>query len=544
MSAMNKTIACLGVLLAALSSAALADAGKFQFVHGDVTLTRTNGTRVVPVKGDRIEEGDVIATGAQAQTQLVTNDGGLIAMRPDSRMRIDQYRFNGQTDGSEQSVFGLLKGGFRAITGLIGRVNKDNYKIRTATATIGIRGTDHEALYIAPPAPGETPVGPPGTYDKVNVGQTYLQTPAGRLELTGNQVGFVPAIGNAPPQRLPTIPDFLKATPDLQTTAKGSDPKAAAAGSEKDTAVAAKGTEAKDSATDSTAANADGPTALGPNSDGGGADPPGTKGTAATVAPSNVVIAPSPTGVFNPLNAVTAPVGTALAGGAMSSSGPNNGAGTIGVGSNPLALVVDGVGDTLIVKADKFSYNRNGAPALMTDSTTVGTEAVRWGIYDGGTLIDNGVTASNARFFWMTSTSTSTAASLLTITSANYLTFSTVGGFTKPINEAGSAGGTVTSTSITIGNISAVPTLISYNLGVTDSLGRNWNGSLAASQTLASFQNGGTNNLSVCMGACSVPNGTGNAQGVAIGNPTPVGMISSYKMTSGTASVVGAVLSR
>ncbi len=541
---MKKFIGCLGVLFAALSSAALADAGKFQFVHGDVTLTRTNGSRVVPVKGDRLEEGDVITTGAQAQTQLVLNDGGLIAMRPDSRMRIDQFRFNGQADGSEQSVFGLLKGGFRAITGLIGRVNKDNYKIRTATATIGIRGTDHEALYIAPPAPGETPIGPPGTYDKVNVGQTYLQTPAGRLELSGNQVGFVPAVGNAPPQRLPTIPDFLRATPDIQTATKGTGPKAAAAGSEKDKAGATKGSDAKDGATDATAAGpTDGPTPSGPNTKVGG-DGASTTATTAAAAPSTPIIAPTPNGVFNPLNAVGAPTGTALAGGAMSSSGPSNGAGTIGMGSNPLALVVDSVGDTLIVKADKFSYNRNGAPAIMTDSTTVGSETVRWGLYDGGTLIDNGVTAGNVRFFWMTSTSTSTAASLLTITSANNLTFSTVGGFTKPINEAGSAGGTITSTSITIGNISAVPTLMSYNLGVTDALGRNWNGSLSASQSLASFQTGGVNNLSVCMGACSVPNGTGNAQGVAIGNPTPVGMISSYKMTSGTASVVGAVLSK
>ena len=40
-------------------------------------------------------------------------------------LRIDQFRFNGKTDGSEQGVFGLLKGGFRAITGLIGRVNKE-----------------------------------------------------------------------------------------------------------------------------------------------------------------------------------------------------------------------------------------------------------------------------------------------------------------------------------------------------------------------------------------------------------------------------------
>ncbi|MEN9437631.1 MAG: hypothetical protein RIR09_2286, partial [Pseudomonadota bacterium] len=55
---MKKFNWCVGVLFAVWGSAALADAGKFQFVHGDVTVTRTNGSRVVPVKGDRLDEGD------------------------------------------------------------------------------------------------------------------------------------------------------------------------------------------------------------------------------------------------------------------------------------------------------------------------------------------------------------------------------------------------------------------------------------------------------------------------------------------------------
>ena len=507
---MKKFNWCVGVLFAVWGSAALADAGKFQFVHGDVTVTRTNGSRVVPVKGDRLDEGDVIATGAQAQTQMVMNDGGLIAMRPDSRMRIDQFRFNGAADGSEQGVFGLLKGGFRAITGLIGRVNKDNYKIRTATATIGIRGTDHEALYIAPPAPGETPVGPPGTYDKVNVGQTYLQTPAGRVELTSNQVGFVPAVGNTPPQRLPTIPDFLKATPDIQASAHADAPQTTAA-------APANGQDAA------------------PDSD--------TSVVAVVAAPSSPVIAPTPAGVFNPVNAISAPPGTALAGGGMGSGGPNNGAGTAGAPGNQMALMVDATGDVLLIAADQFNYNRDGAPLLTSGNTTVGDQTVRWGIYDGGTMSDNGVASLNPKMFWMTGTSTTTAANLLTAVSTGNLSFSTVGGFTKPINEAGSVGGTVTSATVTIGNMNGVPALINYNLGVTDVLGRNWYGYMSGSQSLASFQTGGVNNLSVsCSGAC-MSTGTGNAQGVVIGNPTPVGMISSYKMTAGTASVVGAVLS-
>ena len=519
--------------LALNAAVAQADAGRFQFVYGDVAVTHADGRRTVPNKGDRLEVGDVVATGAMAQTQLVMNDGGLIAMRPDSRMRIEVFRFTGKADGSEQGVFGLLQGGFRAITGLIGRVNNDNYKIRTATATIGIRGTDHEALYIAPPAPGETPIGPPGTYDKVNLGKTYLETPSGRLELAGNQVGFVPAVVNAAPVRLPSIPDFLKSTPGIRQSSSGSG--AAAPSATANAGGTAESTSTSDAPT-TTASTGDTTTTV--------ATTETTGTTSVLAAPSTALVAPSPTGVFNPANAVSAPVGTALAGGGMGSNGPSNGAGEIGATSSQLSAMLDASGAVLMVTAEKFSYNRDGAPAIMVDSATVGAEKVNWGVYDGGTMVDNGITATNIKFFWMDSTSASTAANLVTALTAGSMTFSTVGGFTKPITEGGSVGGTVTATSITLANVGTVPSVTAYSLSVTDALGRNWGGTLANSQSLSAFQTGGVSNLSVsCSGACA-STGTGNVQGVSIGNPTPVGMISSYKMTAGSAAVVGAVLTR
>src|SRR5450830_642807 len=111
------------------TGAALAEAGRFQFVHGEVTVTHLNGSQNTARKGDLVDEDDTIATGALAQAQLVMKDEGLLAMRPDSQLRIEVYRVTGKADGAEQGVFGLLKGGLRSITGWIGRANKDNYKV-------------------------------------------------------------------------------------------------------------------------------------------------------------------------------------------------------------------------------------------------------------------------------------------------------------------------------------------------------------------------------------------------------------------------------
>ena len=57
-------------------------------------------------------------------------------------MKLAQYRYAGQEDGSERAVIELLKGGLRSVTGAIGRSNKDSYQLKNETHVIGIRGTD------------------------------------------------------------------------------------------------------------------------------------------------------------------------------------------------------------------------------------------------------------------------------------------------------------------------------------------------------------------------------------------------------------------
>lgn len=497
-------------LLALLGAgSALAEAGRFQFVHGEVSVTHPNGSQTAARKGDLVDEGDTIATGALAQAQIVMKDEGLIALRPDTRLRIDTYRFSGKADGSEQGVFGLLQGGLRSITGWIGRASKDHYKIHTATATIGIRGTDHESLYIPPPLAGEAPLGPPGTYDKVNTGQTYLETGAGRVELSANQVGFVPASGTTPPVRLPAMPSFLKATPGLQTGAK------------------------KSETSDPPATNTEPvSTPLSSSSGSGGG------------APVTALVLPLPIKV-----STLAPYGTVIAGGGMSANGANNGATYIGEPGNSLSVMLDVKGNLLSVNGNDFNYQRNGAPAVMLDAKTVGTETVRWGIYDGGTMLEKGVTSSDSKFFWMTATSATTSANLLAaLPSARAtLSFSSIGGFTEPITETGSRGGSVAS-SLSIVNLNGTPTVNTFSLKVGDALSRTWSAALSSPQSLDSFRNGNTQNLSGSCTGCGAAGQTssisviGNAQGVLIGNPTPVGMVSSYQMRAGTAAVAGSVL--
>lgn len=200
------------LLFAAYAGAAFGAAGNVQFVIGDVKLINRAGVTRALQKGAEVNEGDRIVTADGASAQIRMVDGGFIAIRPNTNMGFDTYRYSGKEDGTESAIVSLLQGGFRTITGFIGRSNRQNYTIKTVTATIGIRGTDHEPMVILPPAPGQPAIAAPGTYDKVNVGVAFISTDAGSIDIQRNQVGFAP-ISKTPPVILPSIPPFYKPTP-------------------------------------------------------------------------------------------------------------------------------------------------------------------------------------------------------------------------------------------------------------------------------------------------------------------------------------------
>lgn len=196
----NKFLACLGLSVACFmvaSSAYAAVAGYVQFVSGDVQITSPAGQTHPAQKGDAVGEGDTVISASAASAQIKMQDGGFVAMRPDTKLKFDQFVFSGKQDGNEKSFFSLLKGGFRAVTGLIGQVNKQNYRITTPSATIGIRGTDHETFLVVPGS-SMAQIAPTGAYSKVNVGETSLTTNKGTINVLPNQMGFAGGMDQAP----------------------------------------------------------------------------------------------------------------------------------------------------------------------------------------------------------------------------------------------------------------------------------------------------------------------------------------------------------
>ncbi len=199
-------------IAAGFSNALYAAGGKFQFVTGDVQVLNASGQQRVAKMGEPVTQGETLISGKPALAQIKMDDGGVLVLWPNSRLKITVYQYNGKLDGTERAEYALTQGGVRSITGEIGKVNRANYKMQTPIAYIGVRGTDHETVFIPQPVAGEIPLGPPGVYDKVNVGETFLQNQSGQISITSNKVGFA-ASATAMPELLPGIPEFFNAAP-------------------------------------------------------------------------------------------------------------------------------------------------------------------------------------------------------------------------------------------------------------------------------------------------------------------------------------------
>lgn len=222
-------------------------AGVTQFTSGEVNVRR--GPAVVALnKGRDIETGDSIVTGSSGRVQIRFTDGGLVSIQPNSQFDITKYV--DANDGAQDSfLVNFARGSMRAITGLIGKRNRDNYKVQTATATVGIRGSGFSAAYNTDGSlsvtselgeievctsggcvrllPGESALVVSNTEAPVrSLVRANLPTPAPRQEvtITGNSVtaGGLSALIKQPTTQakvplVPTAPTLPAAVPVIET---------------------------------------------------------------------------------------------------------------------------------------------------------------------------------------------------------------------------------------------------------------------------------------------------------------------------------------
>ena len=188
------------------STPALADtsAGTATLVTGHVSAAAPSGEIRDILKGGQVYQGEVISTSPGSYVNIAFTDGGRVLLRPETRFAIERYQYAGaqaptggaaQPARQESAFFRLLKGGFRAVSGLIGHTRREDYGVQTPVATIGIRGTDYEVRYCSGDCADISPTPKDGLYAGVQSGGIALTNGGGETLTSTGQYTFVSGSG-------------------------------------------------------------------------------------------------------------------------------------------------------------------------------------------------------------------------------------------------------------------------------------------------------------------------------------------------------------
>ena len=125
-----------------VSGSAFAAVGQLYEAAGEVKTAVGSQMAQAAGKGASLENDMIVSTGDNSQAVLKFEDGQVVALQSNTSFRIHDYRYNPKEVEKSNIFFSMLKGGLRAITGLIGSKRQTAFKLLTPNATIGIRGTD------------------------------------------------------------------------------------------------------------------------------------------------------------------------------------------------------------------------------------------------------------------------------------------------------------------------------------------------------------------------------------------------------------------
>jgi hypothetical protein len=130
----------LVVILSLSAGIASADIGKITSHEGSGEVIRKDSGNLVASLSLVIHSYDDVRTG-NGKLEITFRDDSTVKLSANSKLVIDEFVFDPNPKKSKMA-FKVAAGTARFATGKLGLVDKNKIKIRTPTATIGIRGTD------------------------------------------------------------------------------------------------------------------------------------------------------------------------------------------------------------------------------------------------------------------------------------------------------------------------------------------------------------------------------------------------------------------
>ena len=181
------------------------------FSSGSLTVIDAGGNQRTAKQGDMLRTGDRLVTPPGVLAQIKLPDGALVSARPESELRLERMGAN-----AERTVLHLNQGNVRVLnvdapTGVVPRP----VEVVTPTSTLQLTRGDGESILVKPGGRAE-----PGTYNRVQVGEAVVRTPAGNLPLQTQQAAFA-SRPEASPAVIAELPKALAVAPGTPSPERG-----------------------------------------------------------------------------------------------------------------------------------------------------------------------------------------------------------------------------------------------------------------------------------------------------------------------------------
>ncbi len=197
------------LLASPLPADAATPAATITHATGTAHLSLPDGSLRLASVGTELPEGTVVSVEQASSVRIRFNDGTELVLKPGSRLRIEAFHYEPEEPESDRLAFSLIKGGLRAVTGLVGRRgDPDAFEGRTLVGSIGIRGTEFGMLLCEPgecdalleglPKELRDRIGSSGLFFEVTAGVISFANESGEVLFTIEQWGYADDMARPP----------------------------------------------------------------------------------------------------------------------------------------------------------------------------------------------------------------------------------------------------------------------------------------------------------------------------------------------------------
>lgn len=113
-------------------------------LSGTSSVVGVDGTARAVAERMALVNGETVRTGKGAYVVLAFRDETKVTVIAESEFKLENVRFSGPKSESGNFVVRIVRGGVRALTGLLAKREPAAVRFNALTATIGIRGTGHD----------------------------------------------------------------------------------------------------------------------------------------------------------------------------------------------------------------------------------------------------------------------------------------------------------------------------------------------------------------------------------------------------------------